>query len=103
MDNQLVIQLSVEELKKIIAQSLEKMHVRLQKSLGKESPHHTKSSLELLNRKQACEKLDISYPTLNKYVKSGRLRSKRLGRRIYFKPEDIEEALTDINLKEGKK
>lgn len=102
MENQLVIQLSVDELKEIITQSIEKVLERLQKSLSKHNPQQSRSKLELLNRKQVCEKLDISFPTLNKFVKEGRVRSRRLGKRVYFKPEDIEAALTDINIKGGR-
>lgn len=41
------------------------------------------------NRKEVCEKLDISYPTLLKLEKRGRIRGRKSGRKFFYTIEDL--------------
>jgi excisionase family DNA binding protein len=47
------------------------------------------------SRKETAEQLNITLPTLNKYVKNGIIKSHRIGNRVLFKVLDIENALTN--------
>lgn len=46
-----------------------------------------------LDAKQVCEILKISSPTRIKLVKSGVLKCKRVGRRLLFSKNDVDEAI----------
>ena len=62
----------------------------------KESMNQQEKEIEynvLLNKKEVAEMLKISLVTIHKYLKSGKLKYYRLGRRIYFKKGEIMEAL----------
>lgn len=49
---------------------------------------------KFLSRKELCKQLGITYPTLDRLVKSGVLPTYRVGqRRIVFKKEDVEKYL----------
>jgi excisionase family DNA binding protein len=51
---------------------------------------------DYLSRKQVSEMLGISLPTLGDYVKTGKLKAYRIGRRVRFKRSEVESALTII-------
>lgn len=91
-----LILITPEKLSKLIAQSVEEA---LEKKLpiqqtNKEVP---KKNLKLYNRKETAKMLRVSLPTLNAYVKKGIITGQRIGARILFKEQDVEEALTRIN------
>jgi len=44
---------------------------------------------KLLSRREAATYLKISLPTLSSWEKSGKLKSRRLGSRVYYKLSDI--------------
>lgn len=46
-------------------------------------------NLQTYNRKEVCEKLDISYPTLLKLEKRGQIRGRKSGRKFFYTNEDI--------------
>ena len=46
-----------------------------------------------LNLKQAAERFGLSECTMRRFVISGRVPHRRLGRKIYFMPDDIEAIL----------
>lgn len=48
---------------------------------------------EFLTRKQTANKLHISLATLDVYVKKGLLESKKIGHRVLFKSDDINNSL----------
>jgi excisionase family DNA binding protein len=50
---------------------------------------------QLLSRKEAAEMLKVSLVTISKYQKEGRLTFYRIGRHVYFKKDDIMQALED--------
>jgi hypothetical protein len=56
----------------------------------------TDSAHILLNRRQAAKKLQISLPTLTKYVRHGIVKGYKLDGQIRFKSNEIESSLVQI-------
>ena len=48
---------------------------------------------DFLSRKQASELLGISLPTLGDYIKKGKVKAYRIGRRVRLKQSEIESSL----------
>lgn len=55
-----------------------------------------KEEAKYLTRLEACKALHVSLPTLTRYSQLGLLSAKRLGNRILYLEQDIQNALTDI-------
>ncbi|MBK9357026.1 MAG: helix-turn-helix domain-containing protein [Bacteroidales bacterium] len=53
------------------------------------------SKNEFLSRKQTADQLHITLPTLRVWTKTGKIRSHQIGRRVLYKPEDINLALKE--------
>jgi excisionase family DNA binding protein len=53
-------------------------------------------NLELLSRKDASKLLCVSLPTLHQWTKDGVITAYRIGNRVLYKLEDINNALTQI-------
>ena len=51
---------------------------------------------DLRSRKETAKKLCISLPTLHLFTKEGIIRAYRIGNRVLYKQEDIDNALTII-------
>jgi len=51
-----------------------------------------------LSRREMKEKLGITYPTLQRRILDGSLIAYRMGRRVYFKPDQVDQALKAIQL-----
>lgn len=51
---------------------------------------------DLLSRKETAKKLSISLPTLHLFTKEGIIRAYRIGNRVLYKQEDINNALKII-------
>lgn len=79
----LFLEMLRDELKKIVAETLVETKP--------ESKEPTRP--ELLTRRQAKEKLHISYPTLNRLNKEGILKARKISGRVLYSWSDIEEAL----------
>lgn len=60
-------------------------------------------SNDLITRKQAAEKLNITLSTLNTWTKQQRITSYRQGARIYYKEEELLASLKEVNHKHYKK
>lgn len=52
---------------------------------------------EFLTRKEACEVLKVNPNTLLKYTKEGKLKAYRFGGRVLYKPDEIRQALKEMN------
>jgi excisionase family DNA binding protein len=50
-----------------------------------------------LSRKDVSKLLGISYPTLNEWSKKGILKAYRIGNRVLYKSNEVDESLTQIN------
>lgn len=51
---------------------------------------------ELITRKQAADFLGVSLPTINDYTKTGKIQGYRIGNRIRYKRNEIENSLLQI-------
>ncbi|HRF16784.1 MAG TPA: helix-turn-helix domain-containing protein [Chitinophagaceae bacterium] len=80
--------LGIEELRSLIVDSVSS---ELKKQLAT-STSTTKSD-RLLSRQETARLLNVSTSTLLSYVKQGRIKSFRIGRRVLFKQADIEAAM----------
>ncbi len=60
-----------------------------------------KDEHKLLTRLEAAEMLQVNLSTLYKWVKSGKIAQKKLGKKVYFTQESIEKALINIDLSEN--
>lgn len=56
-----------------------------------------------ITRKQAADTLHITLPTLLKWSLEGKLNAYRIGRRVLYKKNEVNQAVTSINTKGGKK
>lgn len=52
-----------------------------------------------LTRDQVAGLLGITKPTIHAWMKQGKLKAHRIGRRVYFKPEDLDRAMTEARYK----
>lgn len=52
--------------------------------------------LSLFSREETAKTLCISLPTLHEWTKSGIIKAFRIGNRVLYKLEDINEALTEV-------
>ena len=82
----LVVTLTVEELKSLISEEIEKSF----------KEHYPKSPVKFITPKEACKLLGISLPTLRSYGKQGKLKESRIGRKILYVQTEVEEAITTI-------
>ncbi len=60
-----------------------------------------KEDNKLLTRLEAAEMLQVNLSTLYKWVKSGKIAQKKLGKKVYFTRESIENALINIDLSDN--
>lgn len=49
-----------------------------------------------LSRKEVSKMLNVSYVTLNKWNKSGRLKAVGIGGRVLYRQEDIDNAIVEL-------
>lgn len=61
----------------------------------------TKEENKLLTRFEAAEMLQVNLSTLYKWVKAGKISQKKLGKKVYFTKESIENALINIDLSDN--
>jgi len=83
----LIRNITVEELQKLIRSTINE---ELQLLLPK------KGEPKYLTRKEVCAFLKISLPTLDRYAQIGVVKGFKIGTRILFKLEDIEEAMKSL-------
>jgi excisionase family DNA binding protein len=58
---------------------------------------HTTDSQKYYSRKETAGLLQVTLPTLHKYVKDGTIVCHRIGNRVLFKAEDIDQAIVKRN------
>ena len=88
MENTIILQgITVDQLMAQIDAIVEK---RLNEKILELSP----KTVKYLCRKEVCGILRISLPTLYKWTKAGYIVSYRIGRRIFYKSDEIEATLT---------
>lgn len=85
--------ISLKELEDALARIVEeKINFALQENSNKEKT----TDDSYITRKEVSQKLRISLPTLNTLTKSGVLQSYRIGKRVLYRPKEVQEALTSI-------
>lgn len=55
------------------------------------------------SRKEVALRLRISLPTLNSYVKQDKIKSYRVGRRVLFKWDEVEQVIEEISCSKYKR
>jgi hypothetical protein len=72
----------------------------LEETKQESKPKESGKRLVYLNRFEVVELLKISLPTLNNWSKAGIVQSHRIGNRILYKLDEIEQAIQQVkNLK----
>ncbi len=67
----------------------------IDKKLDQRKPTHGKQ-VNYLSRQEVCKLLRISLPTLNDWSKLGRLQSYKIGNRVLYKQEEVENSLHQV-------
>ena len=87
-------EINIEELKNLFREIIE------EKLKLESNPKESKKGLAYLNRFEVAKILKISLPTLNNWSKAGTIQSYRIGNRILYKSDEIEQAVQTVrNLK----
>ncbi|MCT3834445.1 helix-turn-helix domain-containing protein [Elizabethkingia anophelis] len=77
----------IQEIVKVLDKALEKLNTNKEAQQEK----------ELYTREETAKLLNVSYPTLFHWNKDGKLKAKKLGKRVYYSKEDVKEALNRLN------
>ncbi|EQB90976.1 hypothetical protein BAX96_12320 [Elizabethkingia anophelis] len=86
-----LIQISKEELLQEFEQMVRKV---LEKMMTEKVTDEEK---EYYTREETAKLLKVSFPTLFHWNKDGKLKAKKLGKRVYYSKEDVKEALNKLN------
>ncbi|MCJ7448967.1 MAG: helix-turn-helix domain-containing protein [Bacteroidales bacterium] len=90
MDSIILQGINTEDLRKIFREVLDE-------KIKKESePKESVRKLPYLSRFEVAEILKISLPTLNNWSKSGIVQSYRIGNRVLYKAEEINQAIQAV-------
>lgn len=69
----------------------------IEKKLEKLLPNsQSKIQSFFLNRKEVSKLLQVSLPTLHEWTKLGWLQSYKIGNRVLYKPEEVQDSLTKV-------
>jgi excisionase family DNA binding protein len=94
MNTIMLQEINIEELKNLLREVIE------EKLKLDSNPKESKKGLAYLNRFEVAKILKISLPTLNNWSKAGTIQSYRIGNRILYKSDEIEQAVQTVrNLK----
>ncbi|WP_416448488.1 helix-turn-helix domain-containing protein [Leeuwenhoekiella sp. A2] len=88
MANVMLHTFELSDFEKVVEQVLER---KLKSFIPKE-----KEKLTLLSRKDTAKLLCISLPTLHDWTKTGIVKAHRIGNRILYKLEEVNQALNQI-------
>jgi excisionase family DNA binding protein len=89
--------ITVEEFLRMIDQAIDRKFGGMQKP-----PMESHKNL-YYSRKEVARMLQISLPTLNDWTKLGWLKSYKIGNRVLYKREEVEEAVTHSSIKKNQK
>nr|WP_320117583.1 helix-turn-helix domain-containing protein [uncultured Marinifilum sp.] len=88
--------LSAENLKELIRDV-----IREEVQTRKDEP--TKTETKFYSRGEVSSLLKLSLPTLNEYTKEGRIQAMRIGRRVLYSEQAVQEALKVVPNSKGKR
>lgn len=89
MQNLVLSPVAVPELVNLIATEIET------RMLNREKPHK-KNEPRYLSRKETAELLRITLPTLNEQTKRGKLAAYRIGGRVLYREDEIQNCLNQV-------
>jgi len=94
MEGIIIHGISKEELNQLLLlpELLDRNFSKLEERLNSES-----NTLKFHSRETTANILHISLPTLHEYTQSGKIRAKRIGKRVLYHETDILNALEEIN------
>lgn len=84
MENQLIFNLKIDELKSIINESVSNAFAKIPQPKEEET---------LLRRKEVAKLLSVSLVTISDWMKTGKLPYHRINTRIFFKKSEVMEAI----------
>lgn len=90
----IIVNLSLSELENIIQKAVSEGLGKFNNKL--EEPNQKD---QLISRIQAADFLNISLPTLTKYVKQGKIPAHRIGSRILFRKNEILNSLKEVQVR----
>jgi excisionase family DNA binding protein len=99
MEAQIILSgLSLEQLRQLIVETFKELE-----QLKQKEEVLRVSTKSYLSRKEVSQIFQVSLPTLRQYVKKGFIQSHRIGRRILFKSNEVELALTEVRMQKIKR
>ncbi len=90
----IVLNLQEPELKRLIQQAVSETLETMVKS---NLPKHNNEEKSIYTRAEAAKFLKISLPTLDSYAKKGKIAVHRIGKKIRYKADDLNNALSKIS------
>lgn len=91
MDQIILSQIPIQDLIELVKQA-----VREELSTGLNTLQTTKQEPGYLDRKEVAKLFHITLPTLAEWTKTGRVKAYRIGRRVLYKSNEIDQALKQI-------
>lgn len=88
----------ISELKEVISEVLDEKF-----NSNPRQPLLNKKEEDYATRKEVAKRLRISLPTLTTYIKEGRIPYHRIGRRVLFKWDEVQEVLEQIETNKYKR
>lgn len=94
MNNSIILdQISRDELKQIIVDVFQTLI----------TPPPAQVENDFITRKETAKRLGLSLPTLNEYSKTGVIPSYRIGSRVRYKSNEIEDCLQKVHAVKGRR
>ena len=90
MKNLLIESLTVNEFKELISEAIRQELINYIKA-----PENPKST-EFITRQETARFLKISLPTLNSWTKTGLIPAYRIGNRVRYKLQEVEQSLKTV-------
>src|SRR5690606_23022539 len=81
----------------------EELHLFISDVQHTSSNTEIRSSEKLLTKKEMADELDISLVSLTDWMKQGKIPYMRMGKRIYFKKNEVVNSMANFNHKKGGK
>ena len=88
MDNLILSQIPLQDLLNLVKQA-----VREEMAAGNTAAQPNSNETKYLSRHEVANLYKISIPTLRVWTKSGRVKGHRIGRRVLYKPSEVDNAL----------
>ena len=99
-----MIQLDQNALRDCIRDAIkEELHIFISVIRNTVDNTESTSSEKLLTKKEMADELDISLVSLTDWMKQGKIPYMRMGKRIYFKKNEVVNSMANFNHKKGGK